>query len=168
MALTFKQALQHFWQQISLQFVRKENGKGLSTNDFTTAEKNKLAGIAANATANTGTITGVTAGNGLSGGGTSGSITLAVQTDRGLSIASDKVGHSNSVTAGTASGDSNKTLTFGGTFTIPSITYDAYGHITSKGSTTMTLPANPSVAITDSEIDAICGQTLVQMSEVSW
>ena len=27
-------------------FVRKETGKGLSTNDFTTAEKNKLAGIA--------------------------------------------------------------------------------------------------------------------------
>ena len=28
-------------------FVAKENGKGLSTNDYTTAEKNKLAGIAA-------------------------------------------------------------------------------------------------------------------------
>lgn len=30
-------------------FVRKETGKGLSTNDYTTAEKNKLAGIAAGA-----------------------------------------------------------------------------------------------------------------------
>ena len=29
--------------------VDKEIGKGLSTNDFTTAEKNKLAGIAKNA-----------------------------------------------------------------------------------------------------------------------
>ena len=132
------------------------------------SDKQKLDGIASGATANTGTITGVTAGNGLSGGGTSGSVTLAVQTDRGLSIASDKVGHSNSVTAGTASGSSNKTLTFGDTFTIPSVTYDAYGHITGKGTTTMTMPANPSVAITNDEIDAICGQVLAQISEVSW
>lgn len=51
--------------------------------------------------------------------------------------------HSNSVTAGTAQGDANKTLTFGGTFTIPTITYDAQGHITGKGTTTMTMPANP-------------------------
>ena len=39
--------------------VDKVSGKGLSTNDYTTAEKNKLAGIASGATANTGTITGV-------------------------------------------------------------------------------------------------------------
>ena len=51
--------------------------------------------------------------------------------------------HTNSVTAGTAQGDANKTLTFGGTFTIPTVTYDAQGHITSKGTTTMTMPATP-------------------------
>jgi len=39
--------------------VDKVSGKGLSTNDYTTTEKNKLAGIANNATANTGTVTGV-------------------------------------------------------------------------------------------------------------
>lgn len=39
--------------------VDKVDGKGLSTNDYTTAEKNKLAGIASGATANAGTITGV-------------------------------------------------------------------------------------------------------------
>lgn len=39
--------------------VDKVNGKGLSTNDYTTAEKEKLAGIAEGATANVGTITGV-------------------------------------------------------------------------------------------------------------
>lgn len=33
-------------------YVAKESGKGLSTNDFTTTEKNKLSGIAANAQAN--------------------------------------------------------------------------------------------------------------------
>ena len=56
----------------------------------------------------------------------------------------DTGNHSNpSITAGTAKGDDSKTLTFGGTFTIPSVTYDAHGHITTKGTTTMTMPANP-------------------------
>lgn len=64
-----------------------------------------------------------------------------ITTEVGINGVSVK--HTNSVTAGTASGDSSKTLTFGGTFTIPSVTYDAQGHITGKGSTTMTMPANP-------------------------
>jgi len=48
--------LAYLWQKIRLNFVSKESGKGLSTNDYTTAEKNKLAGIAAGATANIGTV----------------------------------------------------------------------------------------------------------------
>lgn len=52
MALTLKQAFAHFWAQIGAQFVRKEDNKGLSTNDYTTAEKTKLSGIAANAEVN--------------------------------------------------------------------------------------------------------------------
>lgn len=43
MALTHKESLAYFWQQIINQFVRKEVGKGLSTNDYTTTEKTKLA-----------------------------------------------------------------------------------------------------------------------------
>lgn len=39
--------------------VDKVSGKSLSTNDYTTEEKNKLKGIATGATANIGTITGV-------------------------------------------------------------------------------------------------------------
>ena len=79
-------------------------------------------------TTNVGTITGVTAGTGLSDGGTSGTVTL---------------NHSNSVTAGTASeGGSTRTLAYGGTFNIPSITYDAQGHITAKSSITLTLPSS--------------------------
>lgn len=35
----------HFWEKIKSKFVPKETGKGLSTNDYTTVEKNKLAGI---------------------------------------------------------------------------------------------------------------------------
>lgn len=61
----------------------------------------------------------------------------------GLSLSGTTFNHKNSVTAATAQGDASKTLTFGGTFTIPTITYDAQGHITGKGTTTMTMPANP-------------------------
>ena len=42
--------LLYFWQKITNKFVAKETGKGLSTNDFTTALKNKLDGIEAQAT----------------------------------------------------------------------------------------------------------------------
>lgn len=69
----------------------------------------------------------------------------------GISIigATDKItiAHNNSITAGTAKGDDNKTLTFGGTFTIPTVTYDGQGHVTDKGTTTMTMPANPNTDI---------------------
>ena len=61
----------------------------------------------------------------------------------GLTLSGTTFNHSNSITAGTAQGDASKTLSFGGTFTIPTITYDAQGHITGKGTTTMTMPAAP-------------------------
>lgn len=53
-------------------FVSQESGKGLSTNDFTTEEKNKLAGVANNANnytlpaASSTTLGGVKVGSGLS------------------------------------------------------------------------------------------------------
>jgi hypothetical protein len=93
------EGLKYFFQGLLNKFVSKEEGKGLSTNDFTTEEKEKLAALNTNAN---GTITEVVAGNGLAGGGTSGSVTINAQVDRGLSISSDKIGHSNSVTAATA------------------------------------------------------------------
>ena len=52
-------------------FVTQESGKGLSSNDFTTAEKSKLAGIAAGAnayslpTASSTTLGGVKIGSNL-------------------------------------------------------------------------------------------------------
>lgn len=42
--------LDFFLTQIKELFVSKESGKGLSTNDYTTDEKNKLAGIQTGAT----------------------------------------------------------------------------------------------------------------------
>lgn len=61
----------------------------------------------------------------------------------GIKLESGQFKHINAVTAGTAKGDDSKTLAFGGTFTVPSVTYDAQGHITGKSSTTMTMPATP-------------------------
>lgn len=61
----------------------------------------------------------------------------------GLQLSNNQFKHKNAVTAGTAKGDDSKTLGFGGTFTVPSVTYDSEGHITGKGSTTMTMPPAP-------------------------
>jgi hypothetical protein len=51
--------------------------------------------------------------------------------------------HNNSITSGTASeGGSARTLAYGGAFKIPSISYDAQGHITSVSTTQLKLPAS--------------------------
>ena len=70
----------------------------------------------------------------------------------GLTLSGTTFNHSNSITAGTAKGDNTKTLTFGGTFTVPTVTYDAQGHITGKGTTTMTMPSNPN---TDTKVTSV-------------
>ena len=49
-------------EELQNEKVDKASGKGLSTNDFTTAEKNKLAGIAAGAQVNPGNATTSAAG----------------------------------------------------------------------------------------------------------
>lgn len=67
----------------------------------------------------------------------------------GLTLSGTQFGHSNSITPGTVEGDIGKTLTFGGTFKIPIITYDAQGHITGKGTRTMTMPSNPNIDTRD-------------------
>ncbi|MCK9530510.1 MAG: hypothetical protein M0R77_08115 [Gammaproteobacteria bacterium] len=69
-------------------------GKGLSTEDFTTTEKSKLAGIATGATANTGTVT---------------SINVAVPT--GLQVAGGPITNSGTITVSYASGYAIPTTT---------------------------------------------------------
>ena len=72
-----KARIQYIFAKLKTVFdnkVDKVTGKGLSTNDYTTNEKNKLAGIAEGATANVGTITGIKM-NGASKG-TSGVVDL--------------------------------------------------------------------------------------------
>lgn len=50
------EGLVRLWGKIKTNFVAKEANKGLSTNDYTTTEKNKLSGIAANAEVNQNTF----------------------------------------------------------------------------------------------------------------
>jgi hypothetical protein len=94
-------------------------------------DKKKLDGIAAGATANTGDITGVTAGNGLTGGGSSGSVTLNVGAGTGISVTDDTVALATSgVTAGTYGPSAAVTGNNNATMNVPEITVDAYGRIT--------------------------------------
>lgn len=66
-----KNGLLYLWQKIKEKFVQKEAGKGLSTNDYTTEEKQKLQGVENNAnnytlpTASSETLGGVKVGAGL-------------------------------------------------------------------------------------------------------
>lgn len=78
---------------------------------------------------------------------------LKYTASKGLTITSgNDIQHTNSITAGTAQGDDSKTLTWGGTFAIPTVTYDDYGHITDSGTTTMKMPVNPN---TDTKVTSV-------------
>lgn len=59
----------------------------------------------------------------------------------GIKIVNNDIQHTNSVTADTAKGtDSTTAQALGATVTLPSVTYDAQGHITAKGTTSFVLP----------------------------
>lgn len=136
--------------------VDKVEGKGLSTNDYTTAEKNKLAGIAAGATANTGTVTSVATGVGLTGGTITGSGTIKAKlksetaatndsatptntASRQYAVTPDKSGYLSvnvpwenthqTYTAFTGKPTGNQTPGFGSTFTIQQISQSASGQV---------------------------------------
>lgn len=93
---------------------------------MSSSDKTKLDGIASGATANVGTITGITTSSPLSGSGTSGSVALS---------------HANSgVTAGSKGDTTAQTPSFGGTFKVPSGTVNATGHLTAFAEHTVTIP----------------------------
>ena len=52
MKLVSLDLLTYFWGKLKTYFVKQETGKSLTTNDYTTDEKNKLSGIEANAQVN--------------------------------------------------------------------------------------------------------------------
>ena len=69
--------------------------------------------------------------------------TGATSIGRGLSVSSNQLGHSNAaITASNAGPTANATISPGGSFTVPYITYDGYGHITGRTNRTMTLNSN--------------------------
>ena len=77
-------------------------------------------------TSNSGTITGITTTSPLSGSGTSGSVALS---------------HASSgVTAASYGPSANTSPGSAGTFTVPQITVNATGHVTSASSRTITMP----------------------------
>lgn len=135
--------------------VDKEIGKGLSTNDYTTTEKNKLAGIAKNAnnytlpvasstlggvktTSTVTSTTGLTATPIINGVPYYKDTNTTYNNGTGISISNNKINHSNSVTAKTAYGSTATSASAnGGSFTVTDIKYDAQGHIT--GSTDRTI-----------------------------
>lgn len=61
-----QQGLIFLWSQIKSKFVKTEEGKGLSSNDYTTADKTKLAGLSPLSPATSTTLGGVKIGEGLS------------------------------------------------------------------------------------------------------
>lgn len=98
----------------------------------------------------------LTAGSGLTGGPYNGSAAVTIA-------------HSNSVTAGTASeGGVTRTLSPGGTFNIPSVTYDANGHITGKGSITLTLPSAGATPNNGTLTVSISGTAANSGTAVTW
>ena len=74
-----------------------------------------------------------------------------------MSLSGTTFNHSNSITAGTVGDQSAATLTWGGTFKVPKVVYDAQGHITT-GTTdiTFTMPSNPN---TDTKVNVTLDQT---------
>ena len=89
-------------------------------------------------------------GNSLFTANASSGTTLTITgnaTDSGIKTYRDGnivyIKHTNSVTAGTDVGKNTTTsLSHGGTFIVPYLSYDANGHITGSSTTTLTLPSN--------------------------
>lgn len=60
-----------------------------------------------------------------------------------ISVNGSRIGMTTAGSAGSAGPSSNSTLAFGGSFTVPQVTTDAYGRVTAKKNVTITLPAAP-------------------------
>lgn len=161
--------LLYFWQQLKTLLAGKvdtETGKGLSTNDYTTTEKNKLSGIASGAEVNQNAFANVKVGTTTVAAdskqdtlnlaaGDNVTITADTATDTvtiaaaapaysgtsPINVSGATISHANSgVTAASKGDTTNQTPTWGGTFKVPSGTVNATGHLTAFAEHTVTIP----------------------------
>ena len=89
------------------------------------------AASAAQTTANN-AVGEVIAGTGLTGGGTSGSVTINAIAGGGISISADAIAHADT--------SSQASVNNSGTTFIQDVTLDTYGHVTGLSSATVTIP----------------------------
>lgn len=152
--------------------VDKVDGKGLSTNDYTTSEKNKLKGIASGAEVNqnafatiavkVGTTTTnveadakqdvLTLSQGdnitLTPNATNDTITIAAKdttytTSSPISLSGTTISHATSgASAGSYGDNANQTPAYGATFKVPYLTVNNTGHVTSISEHTVKIPAS--------------------------
>ena len=132
--------------------VDKDGSKVLSTNDYTTADKNKLSGIATGAEVNQNAFTNITVGSTtIAADSKTDTLTLVAGSNITLTpdATNDKItiaatstsGYTHpSYTARTGVPSSNQTPAFGGTFNISQPVSDSQGHITAINSRTVTIP----------------------------
>lgn len=161
--------------------VDKVDGKGLSTNDYTTAEKNKLSGIATGAEVNQNAFSNIVVGSTtVAADSTTDTLTLVAgdnitltpdATNDKITIASkDTVYTHPSYTARTGVPTANQTPAFGGTFNVSQPVSDATGHITAINSRTITIPKTEATtskaglmsASDKSKLDGLQGNTYLK------
>lgn len=128
------------------------DGKGLSTNDYTTTEKNKLSGIDEGAEVNQNAFSNIVVGSTTVAAdsktdtltlvaGTNVTLTPDATNDKITITSKDTVYTHPSYTARTGVPTANQTPAFGGTFNMSQPVSDATGHITAINSRTVTIPS---------------------------
>ena len=108
-----------------------------------------------NETTGTGDITGVTAGNGLTGGATSGSATLNVGAGSGISVTADAVAHADTSTLEGSYGptaDVTQSAKSTASIVVPQITVDGFGHVTAVTNRTLTVTDTNTDTNTDTKV----------------
>lgn len=114
----------------------KTDAYGRVTSGATTIAESDVTNLTTDLAAKVGTARTITTASGLTGGG---------------NLSSDlTIGHSNNITAGTAKTSSTSVTATpsGSNIAIPNIVYDSNGHITSTGSTNVSLKVNSATSST--------------------
>lgn len=173
--------LTYLWGRLKSYFVAQEEGKGLSTNDYTSAEKSKLAGIASGA--NNYTHPTSSGNKHIPSGGSSGQIlrwsadgTAAWGADNNTTYsamtgATSSTAGTSGLTPAPAAGTANRYLRSDGTWAVPPDTNTTYGLASSNSNGLMSssdkakLDSAPTTASVKSQIEAYGYRTASQVSQ---